>query len=88
MSVMFPTIYALGIDGLSEKSKLTSSFIVMAITGGALLPKLLGLVGDPWNMSTGFLVPLFCFAIVAVYGFGWSRMSGADSPGQFRGTAH
>ena len=88
MSVMFPTIFALGIHGLGEKSKLASSFIVMAIMGGALLPKLMGWVGDVWNMSTGFLVPLVCFAIVAAYGFGWSRMSGADSPGQVRGTAH
>ncbi len=88
MSVMFPTIFALGIHGLGEKSKLASSFIVMAIMGGALLPKLMGWVGDVWNMSTGFLVPLVCFAIVAAYGFGWSRMSGADSPGQIRSTAH
>ena len=88
MSVMFPTIFALGIHGLGEKSKLASSFIVMAIMGGALLPKLMGWVGDVWNMSTGFLVPLVCFVIVAAYGFGWSRMSGADSPGQIRATAH
>ena len=88
MSVMFPTIFALGIHGLGEKSKLASSFIVMAIMGGALLPKLMGWVGDVWNMSTGFLVPLVCFAMVAAYGFGWSRMSGADSPGQIRGAAH
>ena len=88
MSVMFPTIFALGIHGLGEKSKLASSFIVMAIMGGALLPKLMGWVGDVWNMSTGFLVPLVCFAIVAAYGFGWSRMSGADSPGQIRSTAN
>jgi FHS family L-fucose permease-like MFS transporter len=88
MSVMFPTIFALGIHGLGEKSKLASSFIVMAIMGGALLPKLMGWVGDVWNMSTGFLVPLVCFAVVAAYGFGWSRMSGSDSPGQIRGAAH
>ncbi len=88
MSVMFPTIFALGIHGLGEKSKLASSFIVMAIMGGALLPKLMGWVGDVWNMSTGFLVPLVCFAMVAAYGFGWGRMSGADSPGQIRGAAH
>jgi FHS family L-fucose permease-like MFS transporter len=88
MSVMFPTIFALGIHGLGEKSKLASSFIVMAIMGGALLPKLMGWVGDVWNMSTGFVVPLVCFAVVAVYGFSWSRLSGMAAPGQLRVTTH
>ncbi|NDB95095.1 MAG: hypothetical protein EBZ78_02875 [Verrucomicrobia bacterium] len=75
MSVMFPTIFALGIYGLGEKSKLASSFIVMAIMGGALLPKLMGWLGDVRGMSTAFLVPLGCFAVVAVYGFTWPKLS-------------
>ncbi|NDE85530.1 MAG: hypothetical protein EB056_05830 [Verrucomicrobia bacterium] len=77
MSVMFPTIFALGIHGLGEKSKLASSFIVMAIMGGALLPKLMGWVGDRWNMSVGFAVPLVCFAVIAAYGFSWGTLSRA-----------
>ena len=77
MSVMFPTIFALGIHGLGEKSKLASSFIVMAIMGGALLPKLMGWVGDRWNMSVGFIVPLGCFVVIAVYGFTWPKLSGS-----------
>ncbi len=79
MSIMFPTIFALGIHGLGTKSKVASSFIVMAIMGGALLPKLMGWVGDHYNMSLGFAVPLVCFAVVAIYGFLWPRLSG--SPG-------
>ena len=77
MSIMFPTIFALGIHGLGERSKLASSFIVMAIMGGALLPKLMGLVGDVRDMSTAFLVPMGCFAVVAAYGFAWPRLSGS-----------
>ena len=50
----------------------------MAIMGGALLPKLMGL-GDKIDMSRGFIVPLVCFAFVAFYGFGWSRFSGTAS---------
>lgn len=76
MSIMFPTIFALGIFGLGVQAKKASSYIVMAIMGGALLPKLMGWVGDRWDMSRGFIVPLGCFLIVAIYGFGWSRFSG------------
>ena len=46
MSIMFPTIFSLGIFGLGEKSKMASSFIVMAIMGGAVLPKVMGAIGD------------------------------------------
>ncbi|NBS87492.1 MAG: MFS transporter, partial [Verrucomicrobia bacterium] len=77
MSVMFPTIFALGIHGLGEKSKMASSFIVMAIMGGALLPKVMGWVGDVKDMSVAFLVPLGCFAVVAGYGFAWPKLSGS-----------
>jgi len=74
MSIMFPTIFALGISGLGEKSKSASSFIVMAIMGGALMPKLMGHIGDVYNMSKGFIVPLFCFAYIAWYAFSWRKL--------------
>ena len=79
MSIMFPTIFALGIHGLGERAKQASAFIVMAIMGGALLPKVMGHVGDLHGMSRAFIVPLFCFAFVAFYGFSWPRLSGVDS---------
>ncbi|MGD0138083.1 MAG: MFS transporter [Tepidisphaeraceae bacterium] len=79
MSIMFPTIFALGIFGLGIRAKKASSFIVMAIMGGALLPKLMGYVADKHGMSAGYVVPMACFAIVAFYGFFWSRFSGFDS---------
>jgi FHS family L-fucose permease-like MFS transporter len=79
MSIMFPTIFALGIFGLGKKSKIASSFIVMAIVGGATLPKLMGYIADVHNMSIGFIVPALCFAGVALYGFIWPRLSGASS---------
>jgi FHS family L-fucose permease-like MFS transporter len=79
MSIMFPTIFALGIFGLGARAKKASSFIVMAIMGGAVLPKLMGAVADKWDMSRGFIVPMFCFAFVAFYGFNWSKFSKADS---------
>src|SRR5260370_5017302 len=68
MSIMFPTIFALGIFGLGARAKKASAFIVMAIMGGAILPKLMGYVADQFDMSRGFIVPMFCFAFVAFYG--------------------
>jgi len=75
MSIMFPTIFALGIYGLGVQAKKASGFIVMAIMGGAIMPKLMGYIGDVYNMSAGFVMPLFCFAIVALYGYFWPRLS-------------
>jgi len=90
MSIMFPTIFALGIFGLGARAKKASAFIVMAIMGGALLPKLMGAVADKWDMSRGFIVPMFCFAFVAFYGFNWSKFSKAESLDHVRvaGSSH
>ncbi|MBI4905449.1 MAG: MFS transporter [Acidobacteria bacterium] len=78
MSIMFPTIFALGIYGLGARAKKASAFIVMAIMGGAVLPKLMGYVADVYDMSRGFIVPMACFAVVAFYGLSWSKLSKAD----------
>ena len=79
MSIMFPTIFALGIFGLGARAKKASAFIVMAIMGGAILPKLMGYVADQYDMSRGFIVPMVCFAFVAFYGYAWPKASGATS---------
>jgi FHS family L-fucose permease-like MFS transporter len=88
MSIMFPTIFALGIHGLGVRAKKASAFIVMAIMGGALLPKLMGHVGDLYGMSRAFSVPLLCFAFVAFYGFSWPRLSGSESLHDVKTTGH
>jgi len=79
MSIMFPTIFALGIHGLGIRAKKASAYIVMAIMGGAIVPKLMGAVGDSYGMSRAFIVPLACFAFVAFYGFNWSKFSKVDT---------
>lgn len=76
MSIMFPTIFALGVSGLGAKAKKAASYIVMAIMGGAIMPKLMGHVADISNVSLSFVVPLVCFIAVAIYGFAWSNLSG------------
>ena len=78
MSICFPTIFSLGIHGLGTRAKKASSFIVMAIMGGAIMPKLMGHVGDIHGMSFAFIVPLVCFALVAAYAFCWARLSGSS----------
>ena len=74
MSISFPTVFALGIDGLGSQTKRASAFIVMAILGGAILPKVMGYLGDLYDMSTSFLMPLACFALVALYAYSWPAL--------------
>lgn len=65
MSIMFPTIFALGIKNLGVKTKRASSFIVMAIVGGAIFPMFMGWIADVSSMALGFfvLIPLFAFIL-------------------------
>jgi MFS transporter, FHS family, L-fucose permease len=79
MSIMFPTIFALGIRGLGEHTKLGSSLIVMSIVGGAIAPPFMGYIADVFSMRLGFLVPLVCFALVAAYGVFWPRLETTDA---------
>jgi FHS family L-fucose permease-like MFS transporter len=68
MSIMFPTIFALGIKELGPKTKQASSFIVMAIVGGAVFPPLMGWIADHHGMSVGFFAPIPFFAFILYYG--------------------
>lgn len=70
MSIMFPTIFSMGIDGLGHNTKIGSSLIVMAIVGGALLPPVLGLISDiTGNIQYGYTVPLTCFSVILLFAF-------------------
>jgi FHS family L-fucose permease-like MFS transporter len=69
MSIMFPTIFALGIKDLGADTKSGSSLIIMAIVGGAVLPPLLGIISDKTNnIQYGYVVPLLCFVVVLFFG--------------------
>jgi FHS family L-fucose permease-like MFS transporter len=67
MSIMFPTIFALGIKDLGPQTKKAASFLVMAIVGGAVFPPLMGFVSDHYTMSIGFFVPIPLFAFIFFY---------------------
>lgn len=69
MSIMFPTIFALGLKDLGGMTKKGSSVLVMTIVGGAICPVLMGRIADLSGMATGFVVPLVCFAFIAWYAF-------------------
>jgi MFS transporter, FHS family, L-fucose permease len=68
MSVMFPTIFALGIKDLGPLTKKGSSLLVMSIVGGAIIPVIMGHIADVSTMALGFIVPLVCFAFIVYYG--------------------
>jgi len=71
MSLMYPTIYGLSVRGLGADTKLGSSFLVMAILGGAVLTAVQGKVSDmTGSIHYAYFVPMFCFAFITYYAFG------------------
>jgi len=68
MSIMFPTIFALGIKDLGGLTKKGSSFLVMMVAGGAVCPMFMGWIADISKMATGFIVPLLCFSFIIYFG--------------------
>lgn len=74
MSIMFPTIFSMGIDGLGHNTKIGSSLIVMSIVGGAFLPPILGVISDQTNnIQNGYIVPLVCFLVILVFAFNMNK---------------
>jgi FHS family L-fucose permease-like MFS transporter len=67
-SIMFPTIFALGVKNLGRHTKRGSSFQIMSIVGGALMPVVMGLLAEK-GTAHSYIVPLFCFVVVAWYGW-------------------
>ncbi len=88
MSLMFPTIYGIALDGMGEDAKVGSAGLIFAIVGGALMPPLQGTIID-WGdqagnlalgtmtmpaVSASFVLPLICFVVIAIYGFRTHRL--------------
>ena len=79
MSLMFPTIYGIALEGTGEDAKLGSAGLIMAILGGSVLPPVqaaiidLGTVMSMPAVNISFLLPLICFAVIAAYGIRMSR---------------
>ena len=73
MSLMFPTIFALGLRNLGPLTKRAASFLVMAVAGGAFCPPLMGAIADHSGMSVAFTIPLCCFAFIAWFAVAESK---------------
>jgi len=85
-SLMFPTIFSLGTEGLGEQTPQGSGILCTAIVGGAIVPVLFGLVADISNVRLALIVPALCYAIIALFGV-WAvrnpsskHAGGSDGP--------
>jgi FHS family L-fucose permease-like MFS transporter len=81
MSIMFPTIFALGIEGLGEETNLGSSYLIMSIIGGAIVPPLTGLLSERiGGIQHGMLAPALCFSVCLGFAIVVNRIPGDASP--------
>jgi FHS family L-fucose permease-like MFS transporter len=71
-SIMFPTIFALGVKGLGARTRRAGSFHVMALVGGAVTPLLMGAIGDRFTTTVAYWVPVLCFTVVLGFSL-WVR---------------
>lgn len=68
MSIMYPTIFSLGVKNMKEKTEIASSYMVMMIVGGAFLPPVFGYIADRTNnVQYGYIVPMVCFVVVLLF---------------------
>lgn len=80
MSIMFPTIFSLAIQGLGKQTKQGASLLIMAIVGGAVVPLLMGWISDEYTMQSAYLVPAACFVVVLLFAIRNIRHNGATKP--------
>lgn len=67
MSIMFPTIFAMGVKNMGKQTKRASSVMIMAIVGGAIMPYLMGAIADHYNTAISYTLPMICFVVVLFY---------------------
>jgi MFS transporter, FHS family, L-fucose permease len=68
-SIMFPTIFSLGVEGLGDRTPQGSGLLCMGIVGGALIPLMFGVVADVTSLATALVVPVVCYLLIAAYGW-------------------
>jgi fucose permease len=79
MSLMFPTIFALGLKGLGPNTKIGGSLLVMAIVGGAVMTPLMGFISEKFHsIAWAYVVPLFSYLVIALYSFCCIRSMGRN----------
>ncbi len=78
-SIMFPTLFSLGIEGLGDETSRASGLLCMAIVGGAIIPLLLGLIADRAGIQAALLLPCACYVAIAAYGWMTRRLATATA---------
>ncbi|WP_266168561.1 L-fucose:H+ symporter permease [Dyella subtropica] len=73
-SIMFPTIFALGIERLGPLTGKASSLLIMAIVGGALVPLAQGILADHIGVQHAFILPMLCYGYIVFYGLRGSQI--------------
>ena len=73
MSLMFPTIYGIALDGLGDDAKFGAAGLIMAILGGSVLPPLQAMFIDAGMTNFSFILPFVCFLVVTIYGYRIAR---------------
>jgi len=76
-SIMFPSIFTLGVDGLGPLTGDGSALLIAAIVGGAIIPELQGVLADRIGIHHAFVLPVLCYLYIAFYGFKGSTRAGA-----------
>ena len=75
MSLMFPTIFGIALEGLGDLAKFGAAGLIMAILGGSVLPPLQAMIIDQGTVmgfaavNISFILPFVCFVVVAIYGY-------------------
>lgn len=80
MSIMFPTIFALGVRNLGAQTKQGASLMIMSIAGGAVIPPLMGLIADKMNTAVSFCLPALGFIIVIAYALKGYKLRQTNMP--------
>lgn len=79
-SVMFPSIFTMGVQGLGPLTSKGSSLLIAAILGGALIPEIQGRLADRIGLQPAFIVPVICFLYLAAFGYAASRRRAVVDP--------
>jgi len=73
LSIMFPTIFSLAIEGLGSFTGKGSALVNFALIGGSIFPPIQGMIADQHGVQISYIVPLFCIAMVTIYAFYFTR---------------
>lgn len=73
-SIMFPTIFSLGLKNMGHQTQQASSFIVMGVVGGGIFPLIMGQVANT-NVATAYYLPIICYAVIFLFGFTYHRLN-------------